>query len=67
MPRCEIPRLGRATLYRVAGGALPGAQRAIAILRNEIDILLSQLGYPVAAELGLNTLTRDGEPVRPVR
>ena len=57
--------VGRATLYGVAAGGLPGARRAIAILRNEVDTLLSQLGYPNAADLSPDTLTRDGEPLPP--
>ncbi len=55
--------VGRATLYGVAAGALPGARRAIAILRGEIDTLLSQLGCPNAAQLGPGTLSLDGEAV----
>ena len=57
--------VGRATLYGVAAGALPGARRAIAILRSEIDILLSQLGCPEAARLGPDILYRDGDDAGP--
>lgn len=36
--------LGRATLYGVAAGGLAGAERAIAILRDEIDTTMAQMG-----------------------
>lgn len=36
--------VGRATLYGVVAGGLPGAKRAIAILRQEIDLCMAQLG-----------------------
>jgi L-lactate dehydrogenase (cytochrome)/(S)-mandelate dehydrogenase len=51
--------VGRATLYGVAAGGIAGAKRAIAILRNEVDILLSQLGVPNARELGPDMLHRE--------
>ena len=44
--------VGRATLYSVAAGGMAGARRAIAILRNEIDIALGQIGCPTPAQLG---------------
>ena len=43
---------GRATLYGMAAGGLPGAQRAIAILRNEIDVVMSQIGCTAIPQLG---------------
>ncbi len=43
---------GRATLYGMAAGGSSGAQRAIAILRNEIDAVMSQIGCTAIAQLG---------------
>jgi (S)-mandelate dehydrogenase len=48
--------LGRATLYGAAAGGVAGAKRAIDILRNEIDLVLAQLGCPRFDELGPNWL-----------
>jgi L-lactate dehydrogenase (cytochrome)/(S)-mandelate dehydrogenase len=44
--------VGRATLYGVAAFGLPGAQRAIAILRREIDVNMGQIGCASVAALG---------------
>jgi L-lactate dehydrogenase (cytochrome)/(S)-mandelate dehydrogenase len=44
--------LGRAPLYGAAAGGIAGARRAIAILRNEIDIVLGQIGCPAPGGLG---------------
>lgn len=38
--------VGRPTLYGVVAGGLPGAQRAIGILRDEVDLVLGQIGCP---------------------
>jgi (S)-mandelate dehydrogenase len=43
--------LGRATLYGVAAGGQPGVARALAILRDEIDRVLTLLGCASVAEL----------------
>jgi L-lactate dehydrogenase (cytochrome)/(S)-mandelate dehydrogenase len=43
--------VGRATLYGAAAGGIAGAQRAISILREEIDLTLAQIGCPNAREL----------------
>jgi (S)-mandelate dehydrogenase len=43
--------LGRATLYGAAAGGIAGVQRAISILREEIDVTLAQIGCPNAREL----------------
>jgi (S)-mandelate dehydrogenase len=51
--------LGRATLYGVAAGGLAGAQRAIAILKHEIDILMGQLGCTDLRHLGADMLVDD--------
>jgi isopentenyl diphosphate isomerase/L-lactate dehydrogenase-like FMN-dependent dehydrogenase len=51
--------LGRATLYGAAAGGVAGARRAIDILRNEIDLVLTQLGCPNFNELGPNWLVNE--------
>ena len=38
--------LGRAALYGVAAFGLPGAKRAIAIMQQEIEITLKEIGCP---------------------
>ena len=51
--------VGRPTLYGVAADGLPGAQRALQILQQEIDLTLAQLG---CADLGMlsGELLREG-------
>lgn len=44
--------VGRATLYGVAAGGLAGAQRALAILRAEVDVQMAQIGCSGVADLG---------------
>lgn len=43
---------GRATLYGMIAGGLAGAERAIAILHNEIDVVMSTIGVTELAQLG---------------
>src|SRR5262249_29996874 len=43
--------IGRATLFGVAAGGRIGAERALEILRGELDRCLALLGCPVAAKL----------------
>ena len=43
--------IGRAWLYGLAAGGLPGVERALEILRDEIDIALTLLGRPTLAEI----------------
>jgi len=43
--------VGRPTLYGAAAGGIEGARRAIAILREEIDLTLAQIGCPNIREL----------------
>jgi (S)-mandelate dehydrogenase len=50
--------IGRAVLYGVAAGGRPGASRALAILREEIDRGLALLGAPSIKELGPRFLVR---------
>lgn len=52
--------VGRATLYGVAAFGLPGAARAISILREEIEITLKQIGCPSLARLGPKFLQKGG-------
>lgn len=54
--------VGRATLYGAAAGGLPGARRAIAILRDEIDRVMAQIGCPDMTSLGADFLLRAAEP-----
>jgi len=44
--------VGRATLYGAAAGGLPGAQKAIDILRREIDLVMGQIGCPRLEGIG---------------
>jgi len=50
--------VGRAVLYGVAAAGRPGASRALAILREEIDRGLALLGAPSIKELGPGFLVR---------
>jgi L-lactate dehydrogenase (cytochrome) len=43
--------IGRAWLYGLASGGQPGVERALEILRDEIDITLTLLGRPTLAEI----------------
>jgi L-lactate dehydrogenase (cytochrome)/(S)-mandelate dehydrogenase len=51
--------VGRATLYGVAAGGLAGANRAIAILRNEVDLVMAQIGCAALPRLGAGFLLAD--------
>jgi (S)-mandelate dehydrogenase len=44
--------IGRATLYGVAAFGLPGAQKAVDILKREIDVNMGQIGCASIAALG---------------
>lgn len=48
--------IGRAWLYGLAAGGQPGVERALEILRNEIDVTLTLLGSPALAEIGRGIL-----------
>ena len=50
--------VGRAVLYGVAAAGMPGAARALAILREEIDRDLALLGARSISELGPRFLAR---------
>lgn len=50
-PRERDMRIGRAWLYGLASGGQPGVERALEILRDEIDITLTLPGRPTLAEI----------------
>ena len=50
---------GRPTLYGVAAAGVPGAARAIDILRHEIDLVMAQIGCPNLQSLGPDFLLWD--------
>ena len=50
--------VGRATLYGAAAGGLEGARKAIAILREDIDLVLGQIGCPDVAGLDQSFLMK---------
>jgi L-lactate dehydrogenase (cytochrome)/(S)-mandelate dehydrogenase len=52
--------VGRAPLYGVVAGGLAGAQRAIEILREEIDLVMAQLGCRSLADLTATALCATG-------
>jgi len=50
--------VGRATLYGAAAGGVEGVRKAIGILREEIDLILGQIGCPNVAELDQSFLMK---------
>jgi isopentenyl diphosphate isomerase/L-lactate dehydrogenase-like FMN-dependent dehydrogenase len=54
--------MGRPTLYGAAAGGIPGVKRAIDIFRNEIDLVMAQIGCPSVAALGPDFLWCDDWP-----
>lgn len=50
--------IGRAWLYGLASGGQAGVERALEILRDEIDITLTLLGRPTLAEVDRSALER---------
>ena len=50
---------GRPTLYGAVAGGLPGVKKAIDIFRNEIDLVMAQIGCPSLDQLGPDLLWRD--------
>ena len=51
--------MGRPTLYGAAAGGISGVKKAIDILREEIDVVMAQIGCPSLAELGPDFLWRE--------
>jgi isopentenyl diphosphate isomerase/L-lactate dehydrogenase-like FMN-dependent dehydrogenase len=56
--------VGRATLYGVAAAGLPGATRALDILREEIDTTLGLIGCPSFEQLGPDFLAMEPDEFR---
>jgi (S)-mandelate dehydrogenase len=54
---------GRPTLYGAVAGGTPGVKKAIDIFRNEIDLVMGQIGCPAIAGLGRDFLWGD-DPTR---
>jgi L-lactate dehydrogenase (cytochrome)/(S)-mandelate dehydrogenase len=52
--------VGRATLYGAVAGGQAGAERAIAILKHEIDLTLAMIGCPAIRDLGQHFLLGPG-------
>jgi len=50
--------IGRAWLYGLAAGGQSGVERALEILRDEIDIALTLLGRPTLADVDRNSVER---------
>jgi (S)-mandelate dehydrogenase len=50
---------GRPTLYGAVAGGIAGVEKAIGIFRNEVDLVMAQIGCPSLAELGPDFLWRD--------
>jgi (S)-mandelate dehydrogenase len=54
--------VGRATLYGAAAGGLAGAQKAVEILRKEVDLVMGQMGCPSLDALGPGFLLQPDAP-----
>jgi (S)-mandelate dehydrogenase len=54
--------MGRPTLYGAAAGGIAGVKKAIEIFRNEVDLVMAQIGCPSLAELGPDFLWREDWP-----
>lgn len=59
--------VGRPAIYGVAAFGLPGARKAIDILRNEIEITLKQIGCPNINKLGPEFLLHGGKAAVPAQ
>ena len=55
----EFVFMGRPTLYGAAAGGVPGVGKAISILREEIDLVMGQIGCPSLDQLGPDFLWHD--------
>ena len=53
--------MGRMTLYGVAAGGEPMAVRALDIMRNEVDLVMGNMGAPTISSLGPDFLMWDDE------
>jgi (S)-mandelate dehydrogenase len=50
---------GRPTLYGAIVGGVPGVKKVVDIFRNEIDLVMAQIGCPSLEQLGPDFLWRD--------
>ena len=50
---------GRPTLYGAVAGGGPGVKKAVDIFKNEIDLVMAQIGCPSLDQLGPDFLWRD--------
>ena len=50
--------LGRAPIYGIAAGGLPGAVRALEILKEELDLTMGQIGVSRVRDLGRDVLVQ---------
>jgi L-lactate dehydrogenase (cytochrome)/(S)-mandelate dehydrogenase len=50
---------GRPTLYGAVAGGVPGVKKVVDIFRNEIDLVMAQIGCPSLDQLGPDFLWRD--------
>ncbi len=55
----EFVFVGRPTLYGAAAGGLPGVEKAIDILRREVDLVMGQIGCSSLEQLGPDFLWKD--------
>jgi (S)-mandelate dehydrogenase len=53
---------GRPTLYGAIVGGVPGVKKVVDIFRNEIDLVMAQIGCPNLDQLGPDFLWRDDWP-----
>jgi L-lactate dehydrogenase (cytochrome)/(S)-mandelate dehydrogenase len=51
--------MGRPTLYGAAAAGIPGVNKAVSILRGEIDLVMGQIGCPSLDQLGPDFLWSD--------
>ena len=56
--------LGRPTLYGLVAGGQAGAAKAIGILRNEIDVVMGQIGCTALDQLGIDFVEWDEDVLR---
>jgi len=58
----EFVFFGRPTLYGAVAGGLPGVKRAVDIFRNEIDLVMGQIGCQRLDQLGPDFLWKPDWP-----
>ncbi|MCP5149233.1 MAG: alpha-hydroxy-acid oxidizing protein [Ectothiorhodospiraceae bacterium] len=56
--------LGRSTLYGAVAGGQVGAAKAVSILRNEVDLVMGQIGISTLDQLGPDFVEWDPEALR---